>query len=55
MHFLGLVEVFDNSQLEQERADLIDEAIQLRKIFSTILTKIIENSTGNKAEMAVEK
>jgi four helix bundle protein len=44
MHFLGLVRVFEDKQLEDERLILIDEASQLRKIFSSILTKIIENS-----------
>jgi len=44
MHFLGLVELFENKQLEDERLILIDEASQLRKIFSSMLTKIIENS-----------
>jgi len=44
MHFLGLVEVFEDKYLEDERLSLIDEASQLRKIFSSMLTKIIENS-----------
>jgi four helix bundle protein len=44
MHFLGLVEVFGDKQLEIERSVLIDEASQLRKIFSSMLTKIIENN-----------
>lgn len=43
MHFLGLVEVFDNKQLDEERLELIDEASQLRKIFSSMLTKIIKS------------
>ena len=43
MHFLGLIEVFGEKQLEEERLILIDEANQLRKIFSSMLTKIIEN------------
>src|SRR5258706_14854336 len=43
MHFLGLVELFGDKQLEIERSVLIDEASQLRKIFSSMLTKIIEN------------
>lgn len=46
MHFLGLIEVFGNVELEQERAQLIDEASQLRKILSSILNKIIENNKG---------
>jgi four helix bundle protein len=44
MHFPGLVEVFEDKRLEEERIVLIDEAGQLRKIFSSMLTKIIENS-----------
>ncbi len=32
MHFLGLVEVFGNNELEAEKGFLIDEADQLRKI-----------------------
>jgi hypothetical protein len=44
MHFLGLVEVFEDKYLEDDRLSLIDEASQLRKIFSSMLTKIIENS-----------
>ncbi len=49
MHFLGLIEVFDDIQLDKEKIDLINEASQLRKFFSSILTKIIENS--NKVDM----
>jgi four helix bundle protein len=44
MHFLGLVELFKDKQLEVERLEVVDEANQLRKIFSGMLTKIIENS-----------
>jgi four helix bundle protein len=44
MHFLGLVETFDNSELETERAFLIDEAGQLRKIFSSMLKKLDDNN-----------
>lgn len=40
MHFLGLIEVFDNKELEVERSFLIDEAGQLRKIFSSMLNKL---------------
>ena len=32
MHFLGLVEVFDDLELEKERLLLIDEASQLKRI-----------------------
>jgi four helix bundle protein len=40
MHFLGLLELFDDATLEQERKQLINEAHQLRKIFSVMLQKI---------------
>lgn len=40
MHFLGLVEVFDNKELETERSFLIDEAGQTRRIFSSMLNKL---------------
>lgn len=40
MHFLGLIEVFDFKEAEIERAALIDEASQLRKIFSAMLNKL---------------
>lgn len=40
MHFLGLVEVFENEELEAERNFLVDEANQLRKIFSAMLKKL---------------
>ena len=40
MHFLGLLEVFGNTVLEKERMTLIDEANQLRKIFSSMLNKL---------------
>ena len=43
MHFLGLIEVFDNKELELERNWLIDEAGQLRKIFSAMLKKLDDN------------
>jgi hypothetical protein len=42
MHFLGLVEVFDDRELEEERGWLIDEASQLKKIFSSMLMSIAE-------------
>ncbi len=42
MHFLGLIEVFDNKILEAERVVLVDEANQLRKIFSSMLIKLNE-------------
>lgn len=40
MHFLGLVEVFGDKELEAERIILADEAGQLRKIFSAMLKKL---------------
>ena len=40
MHFLGLVEVFGDIELEAERILLVDEAGQLRKIFSAMLKKL---------------
>lgn len=40
MHFLGLIEVFENKEMETEKAILVDEAGQLRKIFSAMLIKL---------------
>ncbi len=40
MHFLGLIEVFGDVDLETERLALINEAGQLRKIFSSMLNKL---------------
>lgn len=40
MHFLGLLEVFDNKKLGGERLFLVDEAGQLRKFFSAMLKKL---------------
>src|SRR5258706_13459773 len=37
MHFLGLIEVFGDIESEQERIILVNEASQLRKIFSTMV------------------
>jgi four helix bundle protein len=44
MHFLGLIELFDDPDLEKERNDLTDEASQLRKIFSSMIKKLDENN-----------
>jgi hypothetical protein len=44
MHFLGLIELFGDKELEKERLILVDEASQLKRIFSTMITNIIENS-----------
>ena len=43
MHFLGLIEVFGNKEMETERSFLIDEAGQFRKIFSAMLKKLDDN------------
>jgi four helix bundle protein len=43
MHFLGLVDVFDVREMEMERLALINEAGQLRKIFSAMLNKLKDN------------
>ena len=48
MHFLGLIETFGNNDLETERAFLIDEAGQLRKIFSAMLKKLGDNDKPEK-------
>lgn len=40
MHFLGLIEVFGNEELDKERIVLVDEANQLKKIFSSMLIKL---------------
>lgn len=40
MHFLGLIELFENEELEKERIFLVDEANQLKKIFSSMLIKL---------------
>jgi four helix bundle protein len=40
MHFLGLVEMFGDKEIEAERDLLIDEAGQLRKIFSAMLKNL---------------
>ncbi len=44
MHFLGLIEVFGDIESEQERIILVNEASQLRKIFSTMVNKLKENN-----------
>lgn len=42
MHFLGLIEVFNSVELEKRKMELIDEAGQLRKIFSAMIKKLGE-------------
>jgi len=39
-HFLSLVLTYDDNKLEDERNVLIDEAVQIRKILSTIINKL---------------
>jgi four helix bundle protein len=39
IHFLGLCETFNNEELNKTREILIDEATQLRKIFSAMISK----------------
>ncbi|MBK8606274.1 MAG: four helix bundle protein [Chitinophagaceae bacterium] len=48
MHFLGLIEVFGNKELEVERNWLVDEAGQLRKIFSAMLKKLDDSRSNDK-------
>ncbi|HEX6914802.1 MAG TPA: four helix bundle protein [Chitinophagaceae bacterium] len=40
IHFLGLSDTFGIEELEEQRSALIDEAVQLRKIFSTMINKL---------------
>ncbi len=40
IHFLGLIELFGDQSLENERNELIDEANQFRRIFTTMLKNI---------------
>jgi len=44
IHFLGLIELFEDKELEQERDELIDEATQLIKIFSSMIKKLDSNN-----------
>ena len=39
-HWLDLVLTYGNSALEKEKAELIDEAIQITKILSAIINKL---------------
>ena len=43
MHFLGLVEIFEVEEMEIEKIALVNEAGQLRKIFSAMLNKLKDN------------
>jgi hypothetical protein len=40
IHFLSLILTYESPQLEKERAELIDEAQQIRKILSSIIIKL---------------
>ena len=40
IHFLGLIEIFGVNELENERQYLINEADQLKKIFSKMLSNL---------------
>jgi len=44
IHFLGLIELFEDKELEKERNELIDEATQLKKIFSSMIKKLDSGS-----------
>jgi four helix bundle protein len=41
-YFLKLVLTYENENLETERSNLIDEAVQIRKILSSIIKKLEE-------------
>ena len=40
IHWLDLILTYNNSKLEKERLELIDEANQIKKILSTILKRL---------------
>ena len=40
IHWLDLILTYENQQLDKERLELIDEAVQIKKILSTILKKL---------------
>ncbi len=42
IHFLGLLQTFEVPELENEREFLVNEAIQLKKIFSKMLNNLGE-------------
>jgi len=50
MHFLGLIQVFNDKDLETERTSLTDEANQLKRIFSSMLTSIVEKDKNQGAQ-----
>jgi len=45
------VEIFDDKELETERTELIDEASQLKRIFSAMLIKISESDKTHSIEV----
>ena len=40
IHFSNLILTYENPELEKERAELIDEAQQIRRILSSIIIKL---------------
>jgi hypothetical protein len=40
IHWLDLILTYGDNELEKERLELIDEAIQIKKILSTILKRL---------------
>ena len=40
IHFLGLIETFGNNEWDEERNFLINEATELKKIFSSMIKKL---------------
>jgi four helix bundle protein len=40
VHFIDLILIYDDEHLEKERAELTDEAQQIRKILSSIINKL---------------
>ena len=40
IHFLNLILAYENPELEKERAELIDETQQIRRILSSIIIKL---------------
>jgi len=40
IHWLDLILTYENNELEREKLQLIDEAIQIKKILSAILKKL---------------
>ncbi|MFI5188340.1 MAG: four helix bundle protein [Chitinophagales bacterium] len=40
IHWLDLILIYENNELEGERLNLIDEAVQIKKILSAIIKKL---------------